>query len=249
MNKKTLLNIASVVLALLVWQLAAMRVGRSFLLSSPVEVLERLATIWREPGFGSTVLLSSLRILSGFLIAFAAGVVLGALAAAFPVVELILRPYVVTVKTVPVVSFIILCLLWMDYNGLTVFISFLVAFPFIYSNVRQGIKSTDEKMKEMAKLYRVPWYRRMLYIYIPAVKPYLISAVGVAGGTVWKAGVSAEVIGIIDGSIGEKLYMAKVNFLNADLLCWTIVIILLSIIMEKLFVFLLQLFFRGVCRL
>ena len=113
----------------------------------------------------------------------------------------------------------------------------------------QGIKSTDGKMKELAALYRVPWTRQLLYIYLPAIKPYLLSACGVAVGMAWKAGVAAEVIGMVDGSIGEMLYQAKVYFQNADLLCWTIIIILLSVISEKLFMYLLKTAFMGVEKL
>ena len=248
-DKTKLWKAASVVLALVLWQIAASAVGTEMLLASPVKVIARLATIWREDGFFPTVLFSLLRISAGFLLAFVLGTVFGIAAGRFRVLEYLLWPYVVTVKTVPIASFIILCLIWLNYNELTILIAFLIAFPAIYSNVLQGIRSTDAKKKELASLYRIPWTRQLLYIYLPAVKPYLISASAVAIGMAWKAGVAAEVIGIIDGSIGEMLYQAKVYFQNADLLCWTVVIILASVITEKLFVLLLKAAFKGVEKL
>ena len=249
MSKPKLYKLFSIVLALAVWQIAASCVGTDFLLASPLKVLVRLTTVWREPGFLSTVWFSFLRISAGFLLAFAAGTILGMLAGRFRVLEYLLWPYVVTVKTVPVASFIILCLIWLDYNALTVLISFLIAFPVLYSNVLQGIRSTDEKKKELAALYRVPWTRRLVYIDLPSVKPYLLSGAAVSVGMAWKAGVAAEVIGIVDGSIGERLYQAKVYFQNADLLCWTIITILLSVVTEKLFILLLKTIFKEVERL
>ena len=54
-------------------------------------------------------------------------------------------------------------------------------------------------------------------------------------GLCWKAGVAAEVIGIPDGSIGEKLYEAKVYLDTPDLFAWTMVIILISMVFEKIF--------------
>ena len=116
----------------------------------------------------------------------------------------------ITIKSVPIASFIIMCLIWMNYSQLTVLISFLIAFPMIYSNVLQGIKSTDNKMIEVAKIYRLSLRKQLLYIYLPSVKPFIISASSIAVGMTWKAGVAAEIIGIIDGSIGEKLYNAKI---------------------------------------
>ena len=51
----------------------------------------------------------------------------------------------------------------------------------------------------------------------------------------WKSGVAAEVIGVAAGSIGEKLYESKVYFLTSDLLAWTVVIVLVSVLFEKAF--------------
>ena len=248
-DRNNIYRVLSVIAALVIWQLAAMRVNMDMLLASPVRVLERLCVIWREEDFLSTVLYSSLRVCGGFLIAFVLGVVLGIFAGRFRAVEYILKPYVNTVKAVPVASFIILCLIWMDFTKLTMFISVIIAFPVIYSNVAEGIRSADKKMLEMAEIYRMSPLRKLVYIYLPSVKPFLISASSVAVGMAWKSGVAAEVIGMADGSIGNMLYEAKVYFSNADLLCWTVVILLLSVITEKLFILLLKSVFRGIERL
>lgn len=247
-DKTKLLKILSVIFALAVWQITAMNIGNKMLLSSPLDVVLRFPALIREKEFLSAVLFSFARITLGFLIAFALGTVSGITAGRFNIVEILLWPYVVTVKAVPVASFIILCLLWLDFNTLTVLITFLIAFPAIYSNVLQGVKSTDANMKELCTLYKVPFLRRLKYVYLPSVKPYLISGASVAVGMSWKAGVAAEVIGIVSGSIGEMLYNAKIYFKNADLLCWTLVIIILSILTEKVFVFLLKSAFKGAQR-
>lgn len=250
MKKKTVLYRALAVLfALAVWQAAAMLVRSSMLLASPLQVTQRFFTLIFEPDFFGTVLYSFGRIVLGFLAAVLLGILAAVAAGRFRAVEYLLWPFVLTVKSVPVASFIILFLIWLTFGQLTVFISFLIAFPLIYSNVLQGIKSTDGKLKEMAELYRVPWGRRFIYLYIPAVKPFLLSACTVGAGMAWKAGVAAEVIGIVTGSIGEKLYDAKIYFQNADLLAWTVVIVLLSVLTEKLFLFLLKRFFAGVERI
>ena len=249
MKRSVIYKSGAVLLALALWQGISMLVNMDILLASPLKVIKRLATIWTEKGFVSTVLFSLMRITCGFLIALALGIILAVLAGRFPVVETLLWPYVVTIKSVPVASFIILCLIWFSFNQLTIFIAFLIAFPVIYSNVLQGIKSADRNMLEMAGLYNVSWGRKLLYIYVPNIKPYLISACSVAVGMAWKAGVAAEVIGVVNGSIGEKLYNAKIYFQNADLLAWTVIIILLSVVIEKLFVFILRKIYEGVEKL
>lgn len=58
------------------------------------------------------------------------------------------------VKATPVASFIILCLVWIPSRGLSVFISFLMVLPIIYTNVLEGIHHTDRQLLEMAEIFR-----------------------------------------------------------------------------------------------
>ncbi len=248
-NKSILRKSASVVIPLLLWEALAKLVNSKMLLASPLTVLKTLFTLIFEKTFFETVLFSVARITSGFLLGFIAGCVLAALSGKSRLVETLLRPYVVTAKTVPVASFIILSLIWFSYTGLTVFISFLITFPVIYLNFLQGIKSTDKNMKELAKVYNVNLKRKLLYIYFPSVKPYLLASCGVSVGMAWKAGVAAEVIGVVGNSIGERLYDAKIYFQNAELLSWTVVIIVLSVLEEKLFCAILKFLFSRMEKL
>lgn len=231
-------------LALLVWQLAAASLSSSLLLVSPLRVLERLCGLVREPQFYAAVGFSFVRIVAGFLLGLGCGTLLAVAASRWHLAEVLLWPYVTVIKTTPVASFIILCLIWLDSSSLPVFISFLMVLPIVYANMLEGIRQTDQKLLEMAKLFRVGAGRRLLYIYLPQLRPYLITACSVALGLSWKAGIATEVIGIPDGSIGERLYEAKVYLNSADLFAWTVVIIAVSIAFEKLFLWLLRAGYR-----
>ena len=244
-SKQYLQKTAAVLFALLLWQAASMLLDQSLLLVSPIKVLERLATIWLESGFWKTIGFSLTRIISGFLLAFISGILLAVLAGRLHIAEVFLWPFVITIKSVPVASFIIISLIWLSSAELSIFISFLMVFPIIYSNVLQGIKSTDTKLIEMAQLYKVPWRRRLLYIHLPRVKPFLISACSVALGMSWKAGIAAEVIGIPDGSIGEMLYESKIYYNTGNLFAWTVIIVLISVFFEKVFLTIIRRTFEG----
>jgi len=226
--------------AIVLWQMAALALGRSLLLVSPLDVVIRLARLSSTGSFWASVAFSFFRICLGFLAALSAGMVLAFLAARVKTIEIMLWPYMAAVKATPVASFIILCLIWIGSGGLSVFISFLMVLPIIYTNVLQGLHSFDPKMEEMATLFGVTPLRRLYYFHIPQIRPFLLSACGVAIGLSWKAGIAAEVIGIPSGSIGERLYEAKIYFSSADLFAWTAVVVLLSIGFEKMFVALMK---------
>ncbi|MCJ7826851.1 MAG: ABC transporter permease subunit [Demequinaceae bacterium] len=217
-----------------VWQIVAWVVGRDFILASPVAVIARLAELIHTWDFWTTVGLSLFRITLGFALAAIAGSLLAALAARFGLVEALFSPLVAAIRSVPVVSFIILVLLWADSSMLATITSFLIVLPIVYGNVFEGILQRDRKMLEFASVFRVPWRRRILAIDVPAVLPYFAAACRIGVGLAWKSGVAAEVIGVIDGSIGERLYEAKIFLDSASLFAWTIVIVALSMACEAI---------------
>ena len=224
---------------LLVWEgaslaLASTTGGRMLLLASPVQALGRLLALAATAEFWQAAAFSSLRILGGFFLSCVLAVALAALAARLRWVRELLSPLVAVVKAVPVVSFIILALIFFSSENLSLLISALMVFPPVYLNVLEGIGHTDVQLLEMARVFRVPLSRQLRGIYLPAVLPYFRSAVSLGLGLCWKSGAAAEVIGLPDGSIGDYLYSAKVYFQTADLFAWTAVIIAASVLLERL---------------
>ena len=240
LGKKTKIKWWAVLLWLLVWQIASMNIGQEILLVSPVRVVQRLFQLVQEVSFWNSIAYSFTKIVRGFILALVLGILMGGLSARFSIIRNILALPVAVVKATPVASFIILALVWIDSNNLSVFISFLMVFPIVYTNIITGIESTDKKLLEMAKVFGIPKIRRIRYIYFSQVMPFLRSSCLLGLGLCWKAGIAAEVIGIPKGSIGEKLYDAKIYLETPDLFAWTVVIIFISIVFEKLFMWLLD---------
>ena len=234
MKGKEKIRIWAAVFWLCVWQAGSMALGQKILLVSPVLAVRRLLELAITAPFWQSVGFSLLRVAAGFLAAAILGVLLAALAVRFIRVEELLSPLMLAIKTTPVASFIILLLIWISSRNLSVYISFLMVLPVIYTNVRDGIRATDQKLLEMAQVFRVPAGRVTRYIYLSQVLPFFRAACSVALGLCWKAGVAAEVIGIPQGSIGEMLYNAKIYLNTPDLFAWTLMIILLSLAFERL---------------
>lgn len=244
MKNPAIKKTAAALLALTVWQAAAMIVGQNLILASPVQAVNRLASLALTQSFWGRVWFSFAHIAGGFAAALLAGTALGILAGRFPLLETLLRPYMLTIKSVPVVSFIIM-LLWFLADSLSVVISFLMVLPVIYTNVLSGVRSVDPKLTEAADVFRIPFSRRLKYLILPAVRPYLLSGCGIGLGLAWKAGIAAEVISIASGSMGEALYEAKIYFSTSDLFAWTIAIVLLSLAFEKLAMLILRKLLGG----
>lgn len=216
------------------WQLASMAVGSRIVLVGPAEVACRLAELVLEADFWVSMGLSLGRVATGFGLAVVAGVALAAWASRSRVVEGLLAPLVGAVKAAPVASFVVLLLMWVSSRRLSVAVSFLMAFPILYTNVLAGVRQTDPALLEMADVFGVSGWARVRTVYAAQVVPYLRAGLSLAMGLSWKSGIAAEVIGLPAPSIGIHLYDAKVYLDTPDLLAWTVVIVALSVGLEAL---------------
>ena len=217
---------------LFVWQAGVLVLDQQILLVSPVRVLLRLVELAVELDFWKAVAFSTLRITAGFLLGTMAGTMLAGVSARQRILEELLAPFMLAVKSIPVASFIIL--------NLSVLISFLMVLPVLYSGILGGLRAMDKQMLEMVQLFRIPTFRRIRYVYLPQILPYFQTACSSALGLCWKSGIAAEVIGMPTGSIGEQLQLAKVYLDTPDLFAWTLVIVLISLFFERSFLMLLK---------
>lgn len=233
--KEVLKKVGAALLALTFWEIAALLIHQRILLVTPVAVARRLCTIWRVEGFVRAIWFSFYHIAGGFLLGLILGCLLAYLAAKHPVVETLLWPWMAMIKSVPVASFVVICLIWLSARNLSVFISFLIVIPIIYQNVLEGLRAENREMQEVATVFQLPWRKRFRYIELPKIRPFLLSACRVTTGMAWKAGIAAEIIGVPNGSIGKMLYTAKIYLDTDDLLAWTVIIVVISVVAEKVF--------------
>jgi NitT/TauT family transport system permease protein len=231
---KTKIKLWSLIFWLAIWQLVSVYLNKEILLVSPIKVIIRLCELSITALFWKSILFSLLRISAGFFLATLIGVVLSLLSAKFKLISELLAPIMLAIKSVPVVSFIILALIWFSSKNLAVLISFMMVLPIIYTNTLVGINNLDKELNEMAKVFKIPPVRRIRYIEAPQIMPFFYSGCEIALGLCWKSGIAAEVIGIPKGSIGERLQQAKVYLDTPDLFAWTVVIVLLSFLFERL---------------
>lgn len=221
---------------LAVWQLAAVGIGRELFLPAPLRVCQVLIKELLPSGaFWFSIGSSFLHIGAGFIAGFAAGVLLAAASYLWEPVRMLLWFPIIVIKAVPVASFVILTLLWLDSSELSVFIPFLMVLPILYLNTLSALNETDRKLLEMAKLFQISIPDRLRAVYLPQILPSVLSACSLASGMAWKSGIAAEIIGLSRNSIGNQLYQAKIYLLTPELFAWTFVIVLLSIGWEQLF--------------
>ena len=232
--RNRIIRVLAVAFWIAVWQGVSLAVGSEILVASPARTFGALLSLLREGAFYRAVLGSLMRICAGFALALALGIALGALSFVVGWVRALLHPVVSVVKATPVASFVILALIWISSKNLSIFISFLMVFPIVYENMIAGLESADPKLLEMGRVFRLSRLARARAIYLPAAYPFLLSAARLSLGMCWKSGIAAEVIGQPRQSIGAELNQAKLFFNTPDLFAWTVTIIVVSVVFERL---------------
>ena len=240
-KKKTVIKIISAIASVLfwisVWAVVSYRVGNEFLLPDPNLTVKRLFELASDKEFWIIAQSSLLRILTGILAALLLGTLGAMVSSALSFADSLFSPLLTVIKATPIASFIILAYLWIKPSTLPIFITALIVLPIVWSNVSSGIRSVDAGLLDVAKVYKFSLPKKFSRIYIPSVLPYFLAACRSSLGMAWKAGIAAEVIVPSENSIGREIYFAKNYFETSDLFAWTLTVIILSIIIEKLLMF------------
>ena len=207
----------STILWLIIWQFAALLIGNSLFLPSPADTFLCLFRLAATTAYWQSIGNTVVNILLGFFLSVIIGTVMAYVSFMIPSIkEFISIPFGI-IRAVPVASFIILALLWVNSSKLHFLIALLMALPIIYFSVYESLGGADTKLLEMASLYQVPKFRQLIYLNIPVAFQASIPAYCNALALSWKAGIAAEVIGISRKTIGNSLNQAKIYLVTDEL--------------------------------
>ncbi|MBQ8416820.1 MAG: ABC transporter permease subunit [Clostridia bacterium] len=141
-------------------------------------------------------------------------------------------PLMSVIKATPVASFIILAFFFIGSSRTPSFITFLMVFPVVWTNLDEGLRKIDNGLDEVAQVYRFSSFDKLRYLTLPSVQPYFASACRSALGLAWKAGVAAEIITMPPETIGSMIGDAKTYIMTEEMFAWTLTVILLSLLIE-----------------
>lgn len=238
-EKNIVLTKAAVLLFwLALWQGVSVLVDNEILLVGPVETLRAMLRLLPESRFWEAVGGTAVKVLGGFGLGGLCGIVCAGMGYRFRLVREILSPFLSAVRSIPIVSFVILLLIWQGSGRISFFISLLVVFPILYGNTLNGLLGMPKELVQAAKLLQVSLPKRIFGIYLPEIYPEMKSGLELAIGMGFKSGIAAEVIGQPVGSVGNALYQAKIFLQTDEVFAYTLTAICAAWLAEKLLVFL-----------
>ncbi len=231
--KKGLISFISICLLLLFWQLTASYMNQPELIPSVPDLIKALFQLFATDTFYKSIFATVLRGISGILLSLAAAILAAFLFARYELLYELFRPLLTIMRSVPVISFILLALIFLDPEGIPLMIAFLTMFPLLAENLTKGIINLKPGLSLMASQFRISRKNKLIHIYYPQLKPFLFSGLVSAIGFGWRAIIMGEVLSQCAFGIGGEMKRAQLFISVPELIAWTIIAILISFLFDR----------------
>ena len=227
--KDVLIPIGVLVLALIVWQIAAAIAKAK---TTPAITFVAIIDVFKQAVFWRSLGATFLRALIAFAVSFALAFVCAIIAGCNDIALRIFSPIITAVRSAPTMAIVLLFIITVTANVTTVLVGTLVLFPTFYAALLPVAKSVNKDLVELSLVCGASRLQRLRYVYLPTMAPAAIEN-GIAGlSLAIKLIVSAEVLAQTARSIGMMMQSARA-YLEADrLLALTIIVVVVCIIID-----------------
>ncbi|TAN31183.1 MAG: ABC transporter permease [Actinomycetota bacterium] len=194
-SKLRLVSLVSAIAGLIVWQLVGeFVVGNNLFLATPASAIHAMASMSQQGTLWTDVRVSGEEFIIGFLIASAAGIIVGIGMASAKSVAAVAQPWVSGFYATPIVALAPLLILWFGIGVVSkiAVVFSLVVFPVII-NTEAGINPAGRELIEAAHAFGATQSEVFKKVSIPAAAPYVLTGL--------RLGIGRGLIGVVVGEL------------------------------------------------
>lgn len=191
--------------------------------------------MWTEAQSGAlfyNLAVTLLRVAVSFAVAMVIGTAFGVWMGRAPLADDLIDPWLVALLNLPALVIIVLAYVW---GGLTetagIVAVVLNKLPNAIVTVREGARSLDRQLEEMAQVFRMPPWMQLRHVIVPQLAPYLAAATRSGLSLVWKIVLIVELLGRPNG-VGFEIGSAFQLFDVTRILAYAIAFILVMLAIE-----------------
>ncbi|WP_244833092.1 ABC transporter permease subunit [Clostridium sp. BJN0001] len=232
--KSKIYTLLSCLFFIIVWDIIAKKINNNIFLPNIKEICSAIYEISCRDKFLFNIVVSFERSIISFLVALILSVILGMLSYMHPFFEYFIKPLNSFVKTIPTMVLVVLALVWCNKDYAPYIVGIGITFPILYEGIRDNLKNADKKILEMAKIYEISTFDKIIRIYIPLIKIYLMSVFVSTLSLTFKVVIAGEVHGQPKYGIGSQIQIEKINFNTPAIFAWIVLIVIISLFMELL---------------
>lgn len=207
-------------------------VKHPLILPHPITVLE---AVWRIISSTTGLLsigMTFLRLSIIISVITVLAISLGFLMGKHKKIEPFLRPWLTGIKSIPIISIIVIILIMFGQSLAPWIITFMVVFPIIYQATLEGVHQMDQDLLDVFYMEDARFLESIKHVYLPLLKNHIFLSLLQSFSLGLKVLVMAEYFAQSKHSIGRSLFIAKANIEYADVFAWTIIIVLCAIMIE-----------------
>lgn len=228
-----LLEWFSLPILLLVWQLLALSVDHR-LFPTPLIVIAEIYDLALNKTLLSDVFTTLTRAFIAFFVSMGLGIIIGSVLGRFRAADALFSNWVLIGLNLPAIVVAITCYIWL---GLTEFALILAVVinktPLVSVTMREGVRALDHGYAELARVYHIPFWRRITKILVPQLMPYVLTAARTGLSLIWKIVLVFEVLGS-DGGVGFRIGIFFQRFDITGILSYATAFMTVVILLEYL---------------
>lgn len=176
------------------------------------------------------------RVAAAFIIAMALGSALGLIMGRSRVSDRLGDPWLIVLLNLPALVIIVLAYIWAGLTEIAAVSAVaLNKLPIATVTVREGARSLDTALDEMAQVFRMRAWTRIRHIMLPQLAPYLAAAARSGLSLVWKIVLIVELLGRPNG-VGFEIGVAFQLFDVTRILAYALAFVAVMLAVETLLV-------------
>ncbi len=219
-------------LLLLIWWLAATIADDPRRLPAPFLVIGQIISETVKGDLPYHLGVTLLRVAASFIVAMILGTAIGYAMGRVTVLDQLGHAWLVFFLNMPALVIIVLCYIWIGLIETAVVVAVAInKIPNVVVNVREGTRTLDKSLLEMAESFRIGHWKTFTKVILPQLFPYLAAAARSGLSLIWKIVLVTELLGRSSG-VGFKIFEFFSNFevdkILAYSLAFTIVILMIE---------------------
>ncbi|VYU07737.1 ABC transporter permease subunit [Clostridium tertium] len=244
MKDKKLILI-SIILLSVIWVIISNIIDNSIYLPKVNEVVNEILGIFKEKTFLLDVGYSLFRAIISFLVAAIIAILLGVLSSFSKYIYNFFYPINSIIKSIPTIAFILIALIWLNKNSAPYLIGIVISFPILYETTINSILNSNNQLIEMLNVYKVSFKDKLKNFYMQSIFINISQIATSTFSLAFKVVVAGEVFGQPPYGIGTAIQGAKINFNTAGIFAWIIIVALLSYILDKIIIIVINKALKG----
>ena len=203
------------VVLLVVWEVSARAWNVPvYVLPTPSKIFQALANglsfqdFWGDQRFYIHIVATLSEAMLGFVVGVAAGIAFGGSVSQAPILEAIIKPYIMGFQSLPKVAVAPLIIIWFGFGigSKIVLVALLVFFP-IMINSLAGFKSVEPELRELMRSLSATRWQVFRTVQVPSALPYIFAGLEMAVVYSFIGAVVGEFVGGTKGLGVQVLQM------------------------------------------